>query len=66
MRRLNLKCKFLISQQSEKLWLELTDWDWDVEDARTCILFSYIPRTILRAVEGKKDKLHQKVGLIYF
>lgn len=60
MHRLNLNDKFIISQQSEKLWLELTDWDWDVEDARTCTLFSYIPRTFLHAIEGKRINFIKK------
>lgn len=39
MHRWNLNDKFVIPQQSVELWLELTDWDWDVEDAKTCASF---------------------------
>lgn len=44
MYRLNLDEKLIISQQSEELRLELTDWDRHVEGERTCTLFSYIQR----------------------
>lgn len=46
MYRLDLDEKFIISQQSEELRLELTAWDRDVEGERTCTLFSYIQRPI--------------------
>lgn len=46
MYRLDLDQKFVISQLSEELRLELADWDWDVEGERTCILFSCIQRLL--------------------
>lgn len=56
-----IEMKFIISQQSEELRLQLTDWDWDVEGARTCS-FSNIQRQFLSALEGKRINFIRKQG----